>query len=152
MLTKQEKEKILSRERSKRWRERHPTYSKDYYANNKEKLRSYMNSWKRENRISGDGAKRESNERLRLKCEVMSHYSSTETLRCAMCGIEDVRILCIDHISGNGAEQRRTVNGVPRSLGAPFYRWLRRNNYPTGYQILCLNCNVIKRIEHHEYA
>jgi hypothetical protein len=28
--------------------------------------------------------------------------------------------------------------------GVRFYSWLRRNNYPEGYQVLCFNCNIAK--------
>ena len=30
--------------------------------------------------------------------------------------------------------------------GTKFYRWLKRNNFPEGFQVLCFNCNCGKEI------
>jgi hypothetical protein len=58
--------------------------------------------------------------------------------KCACCGEEREEFLAVDHINGNGNKHRRE-KGV--GSGTAFYRWLRRNNFPEGYQILCHNCN-----------
>jgi hypothetical protein len=51
----------------------------------------------------------------------------------------------IDHIDGNGAEHRREMAAERNSpwgqAGHATYRWLRKNNYPEGFQVLCANCN-----------
>jgi hypothetical protein len=47
--------------------------------------------------------------------------------------------LSIDHVNGGGTEQRRT--GMKGSI---FYRWLKKEGYPRGYQVLCHNCNQAK--------
>lgn len=53
----------------------------------------------------------------------------------------------IDHIKGGGTKQRgKTGNG-----GVSLYRWLRKANYPLGYQTLCLNCQFIKRSANNEH-
>jgi hypothetical protein len=51
--------------------------------------------------------------------------------------------LTIDHIHDDGAEKRRTVEP---GTGISLYRWLRKNSYPSGYQVLCFNCNQAKHI------
>ncbi len=62
---------------------------------------------------------------------------------CNRCGISDRRCLSIDHINNDGAAHRKAI-GV---RGGTFYRWIRKNNYPPMFQILCMNCQWIKRAE-----
>ena len=57
--------------------------------------------------------------------------------KCACCGEEDYRFLCIDHINNDGAEHRKKIKGT-------IFSWLRKNNYPEGFQVLCWNCNMGK--------
>lgn len=59
--------------------------------------------------------------------------------RCACCGETERTFLSIDHIDGNGRKMRK-VHGQT----GQFYRWLRRCNYPAGFQVLCMNCNFGK--------
>jgi hypothetical protein len=67
-----------------------------------------------------------------------------------------LRALSIDHINGKGAEHLRSIGSISckgRGLGGTqFYRWLQRNNYPRGFQVLCMNCQWIKRNENNELA
>jgi hypothetical protein len=64
-----------------------------------------------------------------LKLEVFAHYGS----ECACCGENLVDFLSIDHIGGyDGSSPRK---------GAFLYRWLKRNAYPAGFRLLCMNCN-----------
>lgn len=59
---------------------------------------------------------------------------------CKRCGFADWRALQIDHVKGNGAEERRTIKNN--------YSMLKRvREYPEDYQLLCANCNWIKRHE-----
>lgn len=69
----------------------------------------------------------------RLKTEAYEHYGG---LRCSCCGESIAAFLSLDHINNDGAEHRRTVKP-----GVAFYLWLKRNNYPEGFQVLCMNCN-----------
>jgi len=59
---------------------------------------------------------------------------------CARCGMNDVRILQIDHKDGGGSKETARV-GWQSGL----YKLVREN--PEKYQLLCPNCNWIKRIE-----
>lgn len=61
---------------------------------------------------------------------------------CQCCGESNERFLTIDHINNNGSEERQKINSKG---GSSFYRWLRQNNYPEGYQTLCNNCNQGKK-------
>jgi hypothetical protein len=64
---------------------------------------------------------------------VFSHYGK----KCACCGETIYEFLTIDHINGDGNKHRREIK-------TDIYRWLIKNNYPSGYQILCYNCNCSK--------
>ncbi len=59
--------------------------------------------------------------------------------RCVCCGEESVVFLTIDHIKGGGNKHRREVLGGKG--GFVMYQWLKLNNYPAGYRVLCFNCN-----------
>ena len=89
--------------------------------------------------------RRRTEQELRLK--ILAHYSNN-SMACAHCGFKDIRALSIDHINGGGNQHRKTTPGCK---GTGFYYWLRRNNYPEGYQVLCMNCQFIKRAENKEY-
>lgn len=77
---------------------------------------------------------------LTAKTEAMDHYGGQQ---CSICPENRIGTLTIDHINGNGAEHRR-MSGC--SSGKKFYCWLKRNNYPTGFRILCANCNWREKI------
>lgn len=82
--------------------------------------------------IAGTGAARDRN-RLRI----LIHYSGGEQASCACCGELHVEFLTIDHVNGGGAQHRLVVG-----RGNKFYYWLIRNNFPDGFRILCMNCNL----------
>jgi len=73
----------------------------------------------------------------RLKCEIYAAYGGSI---CACCRETEPAFLTIDHINNDGAEHRRQVG-----MGWYFLRWLKTNNYPPGFQILCHNCQWGKR-------
>jgi hypothetical protein len=75
----------------------------------------------------------------KLREQVLAHYGD----KCACCGTRTQ--LGIDHVAGNGAAHRSEILGDSNAGGAPrFYLWLVRNNFPTGYQVLCQPCNRSK--------
>jgi len=83
---------------------------------------------------------------LDLKKEVLTQYGNGEC-QCVRCGFDDIRALSIDHIGGGGSRQRRENRSTGR-----FYQWLKGNNYPEGYQTLCMNCQFVKRFENKEHS
>lgn len=76
-----------------------------------------------------------------MKKFVLGRYGG----RCACCGEKHLDFLNIDHVNNDGAEHRRETKNQQLS-GAGMYRWLKRREYPTGFQVLCFNCNVSKHI------
>jgi len=64
---------------------------------------------------------------------------------CRSCGQGDIDVLTVDHVENNGFIHRQSF-GIRSFCGDKFYRWLIHNDYPDGYQILCMNCNLKKEI------
>ena len=60
--------------------------------------------------------------------------------KCA-CGYSDMRALQIDHVNGEGSKERRRLNGIP------FLNKVLKQIDAGLYQVLCANCNWIKRSE-----
>lgn len=75
----------------------------------------------------------------RLREEALTHYSPGERPACACCGEQETRFLSLDHIEGGGNKDRRARGG-----GVKFYRRLRQEGWPKGFQTLCYNCNMAK--------
>ena len=120
---------------------------REYYLANKEQIKEAFRKWKEANpelhrkRLSGYNKKRYRAYQL----EVFTHYSNG-TMRCAHCGFNDIRALSIDHINGGGEKARRKSGA-----GGQYYRWLINNNFPEGLQVLCMNCQFIKRHTNNEF-
>lgn len=72
----------------------------------------------------------------KIRLEVLSHYSHGK-MKCALCSFRDIRALSMDHIGGGGNAHRRKI-GEGR-----IYRWLKRNKYPKGFRVLCMNHQFI---------
>lgn len=67
----------------------------------------------------------------------MTHYSCGEP-KCKCCGELELEFLTMDHIDGGGNEHRKVTRNI--------YRYLKINNFPPGYQVLCMNCNFSKHL------
>jgi hypothetical protein len=62
---------------------------------------------------------------------------------CACCGETEPVFLCLDHVNGDGADQRRKLGKSTMVL----FRWLKNHGYPPGlFQVLCHNCNMGKHL------
>ena len=67
--------------------------------------------------------------------------------KCIKCGFSDTRALQIDHINGGGSKERKnkTFKGIfHRNVIKSFL--IQENKY----QLLCANCNWIKRYDNNE--
>ena len=118
-------------------------YSPEHYQANKGHFAMVNKLYHQANRTRRLLRRRES-DRI-LKVDVLTFYSVNGTHQCVKCGIADVDVLNIDHINGGGRKHREEISG--NALGQNLYRWLKRNDYPNGYQTLCANCNLKKAIE-----
>lgn len=78
--------------------------------------------------------------KLKLKQIVLDTYGP-----CACCGESEPAFLCVDHVAGGGNTQREQVFGHKKAGGIMMYRWLIKNDFPEGFQVLCFNCNCAKQ-------
>jgi len=60
--------------------------------------------------------------------------------QCKCCSERQIEFLGIDHIDGGGGKHRVSI----KKSGLTTYLWLRRYEYPPGFQVLCHNCNLAK--------
>lgn len=69
--------------------------------------------------------------------------------KCIRCGFSDYRAIQLDHINGDGADDKRSGN---TNGNAYYIRALVSFIKKEGrYQLLCANCNWIKRFENNEH-
>ena len=103
-----------------------------YHWKNRERRLKYSHEWREEN-----------------KRRIFDFYSNG-TMKCALCGFPDYRALCLDHIDNNGAEHRKSLSNGNRenTSSDTIYLSLIKSNFPSGFQILCHNCNIIKEYEY----
>lgn len=121
------KRRLQVSEAMKRWRGRNPETAKAYYKAYRERNLDRV----RLNQV-------QHNQNIRAQAvELLGN-------RCVQCGFSDARALQIDHIEGGGSAERRKIgtSGIVR----------RVINGEPGYQLLCANCNFIKRCEKEEYG
>lgn len=76
----------------------------------------------------------------RIRLDVLMAYSS-DKLECCHCGEDRVDVLDLDHIDGNGNEERKKFKTSRR-----LFKFLIDNNYPDGYRVLCRNSNWLAYI------
>jgi len=135
------------KERDRRWRENNPEKAREGYRRRQarylETHRDDVNQRKRERRKDPEFTAREvdynRNRRRELKRQVYELLGDV----CTHCGFTDIRALQIDHIKGGGKKSRQEQKAY-----TTMYRDVLRN--PTPYQLLCANCNWIKRVENRE--
>ena len=113
---------------------------KKYYEENPEKKKeNSLRSYKKRDKKDQNLYMREYNLKVKLRC-----FSLMGGV-CKFCGYSDHRALQVDHIKGDGALDRGKVGpvyylAVIKSID------INENKY----QLLCANCNWIKRSENKE--
>ena len=115
-------------------------YIKKYYQENREKVLSQQkehyveNPERRKRRNTPKYDKEHSRHRRK---EVLNFLGG----KCEKCGIDDWRVLQIDHINGGGGKERKS--------GYNFAK-IRKDVFEYGrnkYQVLCANCHILKHFE-----
>lgn len=135
-------DRIKRAQYQKEYKQSHKTHikqlGKEYYLANRDIILNRTRKYYHEHRM------RLMKESYNLKVEILTHYGNGRC-SCVKCGYNNILALSIDHINGDG-KQHRQMKGV----GSKFYRWLKNNNFPMGFQTLCMNCQRIKMIENNE--
>lgn len=67
------------------------------------------------------------------KMRVLEAYGGLQC-HCVGCDITEFEFLTIDHIDGGGSKHREKIHNI--------YSWLIRNEFPKGFRVLCMNCNL----------
>jgi len=123
----------------------------------KEQIREYMRAWHiahREERNARTRAYKTAHREQVLEYDRKYQASLRDAalalapsgVRCTYCGYDtDRRALQFDHINGNGYLARgKSANKL--------YHKIIKEGWPADLQILCANCNQIKKIENCEYG
>lgn len=134
------REKILNRNRL--WRknnlERNKKYRIEYYKNNKEQTLKKTREYQEEHR-----------EYYRSKNRLLFHDARVKAmkylnpeLKCVKCGIDDMRVLTIDHKNNDGYKERKkkTTYRIYKEIVEMPISEARKS-----YQVLCRNCNWLRR-------
>ena len=79
--------------------------------------------------------------KIRLKALI---HLSGDPPECKRCGFKDFRALQVDHISGDGAEESKIRTNYTMYK---YITTLPEEEARKRYQVLCANCNWIKRIQ-----
>jgi hypothetical protein len=116
-----------------------------YYAANRDVVNAKFRAYSRAKYASDPEyrAKQIAASRLavaQLRREVFAHYGGDPPC-CACCGEQEDAFLTLDHVNGGGGAHRQSPGS--RGTGGVLY-WLRRNDYPEGYAVLCWNCHMAK--------
>lgn len=115
--------------------------TRQYFSTRKEKRRTLLREWKRKNRhrVRQSGQR----ERERIRNYVFTALGGV----CKKCGFSDWRALQVDHI-----DRATEPDGHKLRCGTGLYRAIANGTKSTdGLQLLCANCNWIKRYENNEH-
>ena len=78
-----------------------------------------------------------------LKDEVMTYYTAyfdpnATGPYCRCCKEKVIELLVIDHMKKRTKKDNKS--------GKDFYEYLKENDFPEGYQVLCFSCNFGKKL------
>lgn len=140
-------EKGRSRQKKYALTDKSKARSKKYESTEKGKIKRK----KREQSPKYKSTKKETRDRKRL--DILLFYSkrlSDSNIPCCNCCGENSHtdFLAVDHIAGKkqmDSESELVQLGYSSSKrGSTLHKWIKDNNFPDGFQILCHNCNQAK--------
>lgn len=106
---------------AKEWRNKNIVYAKKrelrYREKNSEKIKKTYKTYS-----------------TKLRQIVIDHYGK----KCVCCKEKEDVFLTIDHTNNDGKIFRKNEKRL-------IYLWIIKNNFPKDLQILCWNCNMVKR-------
>ena len=105
---------------------------------NKEHFEYFLKWYKYRKSLSLRYVEWKKNHNRERKLIVLKHYANP--LECACCKEKRLEFLTIHHPKNDGKNDRQT-----RGFGSHFYSSLIKDNFPSGYEVLCWNCNCAKR-------
>jgi hypothetical protein len=113
-----------------------------YYNRNIERIRAKQNGERRYKPTLTEEQKDKNaeyarNYRHHLKALIYSHYGN----KCACCGETEEKFLSLDHVNNDGYTLRKMRK---HTQGTQFYVEIVKRNFPSEFQLLCMNCNFGK--------
>jgi hypothetical protein len=90
------------------------------------------------------------------RLKVLQYYSKLHSNSnipcCRCCGLNStITFLALDHIAGKkqmDSEPKLVKLGYSSKFqGSTLWLWIKRNNFPEGFQVLCHNCNTAKGLK-----
>lgn len=106
--------------------EKYKNYQKNYRAKNKEKVAEYQRKYQK-----------------KVRLQILELLGN----KCRACGFDDYRALQVDHVNGGG--RKEYTHTIAR--GSYNVHLLKKiSSGSKDYQLLCANCNWIKRYENNE--
>lgn len=129
----------------------------EYRRENKQRLSEYRKKWREKNLAelhtkekgrywANPGKARE----IRRQWHHRVRFKIIDLLggKCILCGFNDWRALQVDHKNGGGCKDRKNIAHSPSALQKKILESIERGE--DKYQLLCANCNWIKRYENYE--
>ena len=143
-----QKNKLKMNQKCREYREKHKMelskYGKKYRQKHGKELNRQTLEWKHKNPERTKELNKNSRERIKSKVfELLGN-------KCIKCGFSDWRALQIDHINGSKIphKNRGKFKDVGLNLCSAILRGERKLSE---FQLLCANCNWIKRFELNEH-
>jgi len=134
-------------------KERNKKYAKNWHEKNREKMRVYDKQYNKEHPEQIKEKKKRYREKhsdkvktrhkqymFKLRMGVLKALGN----KCVRCGFSDWRALQIDHVHGGGLKELRSCNTKK------YYEKVIKD-IEGNYQLLCSNCNQIKKHENNEF-
>jgi hypothetical protein len=129
-----EKRRVVARE----WRRQNPERVKAgqdrWRARNPGEAARRTAIWRAANRERALAAQRACNRKLKDAA-----YAAYGGYQCACCPETIEAFLSLDHVNNDGAEDRR------KNDRRKLYKWLEREGYQPGFQVLCMNATLGRR-------
>lgn len=141
----------IKREQNRIWRLKNREYLLSVknmdYQENKEKYKQYRKTYLLNHRFDKEFREKSRNDSKRRRYIQRMRMFNLLGYKCIKCGFSDIRALQFDHINSDGSIERKELKANK------FLRYYI--NHPQEakekLQVLCANCNHIKRIEKNEH-
>ena len=140
--------KVRSKNYHKSHKKEEKICRKEWELKNREKRKLYHRKWEKENKDKRNGYHRKSLLKAKIALfEFLGNKCVNPFNKNHGDFLTDPRCLQVDHVHGNGVQERKK-----RKHPSGYYRGILKEVKAGSkdYQLLCANCNWIKRIENKE--
>jgi len=146
--THQEQTKKYQKTYRKKHKGKMRKYLVDYYMKNKDTLSKKDRKNYIKNRDSSLSRAKVIHQKIRTEIIDLLGGKCSNPNCAVIGGMTDIRCLQIDHVNGGGNKEAKRF-----SAGSIYYKHILEaiKNGSKNYQLLCANCNWIKRCENREY-